>query len=424
LVGFELPVRGNELGRRAAACGACPHFSLGRGCSCPGGPDFRSAAFGTAGDACPLGRWGSPAAEPVLDPDLFLTTARLAADAAALARRVPAAVDGVVAVVRSGAVPAGVMATHLHVPLYAVHKARGVTRPGHGWRLEVGGEPEPRHLLVVDDTAHSGAAMAAAAARVREEFPAAAVTTAVVYCHPRARAGVDLCHATLAGNHFLEWNWANTGHGETCAFDFDGIIAEDCPVEDDDDGPRYRAFLAAARPLYLPRRAPVPLIATGRPEWARALTEEWLRRHGVRWDKLVMRDFPRPAGPDWVHAMASHKARALAGGGLRLFAESEPAQARLIADMAGLPVLCPAAGRLLRPGPPAAPPFCASLGDRVEFRVDCPSGRGCRHDCVSARLDVRTRLGDPMQAVPAEDCVDCPGFAPRPPSPSSGGCGC
>jgi orotate phosphoribosyltransferase len=194
---------------------------------------------------------------------------------------------------------------------------------------------------------------------VRDAFPGARITRAAVYAHPRAFHLVDRCAFILDGLHYLEWNWCNAGHGAACAYDFDGILCRECTPEEDDDGPRYRRFLEAAEPLYLPRREPVPLVATGRHEKYRAETLAWLARHGVRADRLVMRDWEWTPDMDWQARVGTWKATLYRRSGCILFAESEPRQAAIIAQVSGMPVLCPAAGCVFPGVPkPRAPKDC------------------------------------------------------------------
>lgn len=288
---------------------------------------------------------------PVIDPDTFIPTARLASDAITLASLLDPATDLIIAIPRSGLLPASIVATALHLPL-AIVRDGTVVLAGQGARL---GSPEDLRVsrpVVIDDTAAMGRAMGAAFPIVREAFPGASVTRAVVYCHPQARHAVDLAVYELGGSHYLEWNWVNAGHGLGCAFDFDGILCEECPAEDNDAGPRYARFLKEARPLYLPRRSQVPLVVTARHERYRPETVAWLDRHGISVARLVMRDWDCP-DEEWVQRVASWKGEHYVQSSLPLFAESEPAQAELIARTAGKPVLCPAAGRVFRP--PARP---------------------------------------------------------------------
>jgi uncharacterized HAD superfamily protein len=74
------------------------------------------------------------------------------------------------------------------------------------------------------------------------------------------------------------------------AVDFDGILCYDAEKEQDDDGERYIDFIKNAKPLYLPRKKPIPLIVTARIEKYREITEEWLANHNIQFDKLVMHE--------------------------------------------------------------------------------------------------------------------------------------
>ncbi len=53
---------------------------------------------------------------------------------------------------------------------------------------------------------------------------------------------------------------------------------------------------------------------------------------------------------------------------------------------------------------------CVDLGDRIEVRAGCASGWMCRHECRSRQRDVMEHLGEVAEAVPGDDCQDCPGF--------------
>lgn len=53
---------------------------------------------------------------------------------------------------------------------------------------------------------------------------------------------------------------------------------------------------------------------------------------------------------------------------------------------------------------------CVDLGERIEVRAGCASGWMCRHECRSRQRDVMEHLGEVPEAVPGDDCQDCPGF--------------
>jgi hypothetical protein len=165
----------------------------------------------------------------------------------------------------------------------------------------------------------------------------------------------DIFAVELKWPHILEWNVFNSVLSPSVAMDFDGILCRDCPAGSDDDGPRYLEFIRHAQPLYMPRRSPVPLIVTAMIERYRNETEEWLKRHGVRWHKLVMHPASSLAERN-RDEIAAYKAKhflawatQLKGGRMLplIFMESDDRQAKRIGDIAkggGRLVVCPASG--------------------------------------------------------------------------------
>ncbi len=329
----------------------CPHRST-EGCGC-GGEGRCAQGKGRAGKVYHPDCMGCLADRPGLAPDLdpmtYVTTERLTRDVRTLVAALPPDVDLVAAIPRSGLLPGSLLAYHLHLTLVTVSRQTGLLDPGHGIRLDGRDAPPPRHIVLVDDTVARGKEMTACFPIVRAAYPDAKITRAVVYANPQALHAVDLYVSRYPGSHYLEWNWPNAGHGAACAYDFDGVLCQDCPAEDDDGGPRYLRFLAETRPLFLPRRSTIPLIVTGRHERYRAETLDWLDRHGLKVDQLVMRGWDVDPARDWSVQMGEFKTRHydLEGAGCVLFAESCPIQARVIADLSGRPVLCPTLDHVL-----------------------------------------------------------------------------
>jgi len=341
-----------------------------------------------------------------IDPDTFITSARLASDTQRLISHLPPGIGAVVGIARSGLVPAGLVAYGLHIPLWSVSTQTGVVSCGHGYRMHAS-KREGDKILLIDDTVARGNAMRSAEPVVRQFFPDAEIVRAAVYVHPLGSHSVDLFAASLSGEHYLEWNWVNAGHGQQCYFDFDGILCHDCPPGDDDDGPRYRQFLTNTKPLYIPRRAKIAGIVTARHCKYEPETRAWLDRWGISVDRLIMRESPIDPGRSWVDQIADHKAAAYRQSSVDLFAESEPEQARLIADRTGKPVLCPAAGRVFRPtiaikdhAGPADAADLVKLARRNEAARRCKFREPC--GCNSAKCG---KIG---RRVTYDECGKCP----------------
>lgn len=282
---------------------------------------------------------------PPLDALAYVTTKRLVDDTAALTASLPHNIDAVVAIARSGLLPGSLVAFARHIPLFSVSRQRGVTDPGHGTRLDRE-RPPAKHVLLIDDTVANGTEMRANLPTVQAAFPGARITKAVIYSTPQNSHAVDTFVSVYPGGHYLEWNWSNSGWGCVTAFDFDGIICRDFTESEVETPESYRAAMESIESLFLPRRRPVPLVVTARPESTRGLTMEWLNRWGVTVEKLVMWPGEAPPRGPAREEVAEWKAKHYAGSDCILFAESDPYQAEAIAELSRKPVLCPAASRV------------------------------------------------------------------------------
>lgn len=273
----------------------------------------------------------------------YISDELLLCDTKRLMQRLPSDVEAVVGCSRSGLLPATVVAAHLHLPLYSVSKRTGVVDLGGGTRDLQVDAAAVRKLVLIDDTTCQGNQLPPLREITAAHFPNAEIVTAVVYNNPFSKANANLSAWLFPGNHFLEWNWPNSGIIDWSGLDFDGVLCRDCLHDENDDGAKYQRFLQTAEPLHLPRRHEVPLIVTARHERYRPLTELWLARHGVRCRKLVMRDFDVKSG--WTAAVAKFKADHFAAAAdLHLFVESDEQQARLIHEFTGKDALCPTTG--------------------------------------------------------------------------------
>jgi hypoxanthine phosphoribosyltransferase len=281
----------------------------------------------------------------VEDPLAFITNRQMAEATLQLASYVPYDVDLIVGIARSGLIPGSALSCHLHLPLMSVSD-EGVVDVGSGARFKdvVG---NPRKILVVDDTIFAGRTFKRVMPILRKEFPRAEFVKVAIYSTPQAKQFVDLFACELAEPHYLEWNFFNSAPGERSLFDMDGIFCHDIATIDDDDGVRYVHALRNAIPKYLPRRTPIRMIVTARLEKYRSITEEWLAKHRVKYQELVMGPWKTLAERNQPRAVSTFKSntykRVIYS---ELFVESCPIQAREIVEMTGKKVLCPIAERV------------------------------------------------------------------------------
>jgi len=279
----------------------------------------------------------------------FVSLKRFSQDIRRLASLIPPETSCIVGVARSGVAPAATIAMLLHLPLWICRQSRrDLVEAGSGWRL-TGNTGGRGPAVVVDDTVMTGNSFKQVMPIVWQQFPRA--ISAAVYVNPGTRLRPDLFARELPHPHILEWNLFNSVFSPHLAVDFDGILCEDCPREDDDDGPRYAAFLEKVRPLYPVRKVRIPLIVTARLERWRGLTTQWLARHGIAFEKMIMGPWPNNAARArtdigaWKgrHFQTFAQSRRHRHG--PFFAESDPQQAKRIAEVSHHIVICPAAER-------------------------------------------------------------------------------
>lgn len=279
----------------------------------------------------------------------FVTLERLQADIRVLADKIPPDTSRIIGVARSGVAVAAQVAMLLHLPLSIVRQSLGdVVDGGNGWRL-TGNTGGRGPAVVIDDTVMTGNSFKQVMPIVWREHPGA--ISAAVYVNPRARRKPDLWVRELPHPHLLEWNLFNSIFSPNTAVDFDGILCADCAPQDDDDGNRYRGFLLTATPKYMIRRTRIPLIVTARLEKWRPETEQWLAWHGMAADQIIMgpwgslKERHRIDIGDWKGRHYAEFLKRRHNLKPALFVESDPQQARRIAQVSGGIVVCPAAGK-------------------------------------------------------------------------------
>lgn len=279
----------------------------------------------------------------VEDGMAFITLEKLTRSSEYLATILPPDIDAIVGVARSGMIPASILACQLHLPLFCVSDTTGVWDCGHGSRID--DHEQFQTVLLVDDTVFLGRAMKRIKPKVQEFFHSSRILTAGIYANPKGKHCVDFIACELPEPHYLEWNMFNAFPCEKSAFDMDGIICQEINPKDDDDGSLYLHALRNVLPKYLPRRKSIPLVVTARLEKYRYPTMEWLERHKVKVNKLVMGPWSTLSERNKPNRVAQFKAEHYAESNCHLFIESCPMQAEYIANITGKRVLCPAAGR-------------------------------------------------------------------------------
>lgn len=250
---------------------------------------------------------------------------------------------GVLGIPRSGMLPASMIAMWLNLPLYyldALGSSQPLSAAGRfgGIRM-LKHEGSDGSLLVVDDTVYSGTAMKNFVPRISEDF-----YTSCIYLRPESPFRPDFYGRELKDPHLLEWNLFNCTYIEHALLDFDGIFCPNVPYDKCIDEKSYIDYITNVEPFY--HRIPKTKcrgIVTARLEKYRDITEEWLDRHNIKYDSLIMYPTEKEEIRDKNHIQeaATFKAKHFSSSSAHFFIESELPEAIIIRRESGKFVICP-----------------------------------------------------------------------------------
>ncbi|WP_231627343.1 orotate phosphoribosyltransferase [Thiohalorhabdus denitrificans] len=263
--------------------------------------------------------------------------------------------DLMVGVPRSGMLAASLLATHRNLPLIDID---GFLRGAAPWfgdtkvlppHLRFGSSWEARRALVLDDSILSGGSMARVTERLKASGLRERCLTAAVYYDPASRYDLDLGLVPLDPPRVFEWNLMHKDLLNHSCVDIDGVLCRDPTPEENDDGPRYRAFLEEVPAWHVPSQT-IGYLVTSRLECYREITERWLRNNGIRFNHLYMMDVDSAEERRRRGNHASLKGRIYKRLDARLFIESSHQQAMEICRTSGKATLSYEKGEILCPG--------------------------------------------------------------------------
>lgn len=274
-----------------------------------------------------------------------------------IASRLPASIDMVIGVPRSGMLAGTMLALQLNINLtdvsgYINGRVLGSgRRPVH--QRHNAAQSNPRAVLV-DDSAFGGAQIVKTKQYLADAGLLAHMIVAVPYVTSRSKHLVDIYTEVVESPRAFAWNILHhPGVLDRACVDIDGVLCRDPLVDDNDDGPRYERFLRNACPLFLPA-CPVMAVVTSRLERYRSQTEAWLARHNVKYNHLVMLNSVDAATRRATGMHATFKAAVYRELNAELFIESDYRQALEIANLSGRQVFAVDQRQMVYPSPRAA----------------------------------------------------------------------
>ena len=264
--------------------------------------------------------------------------------------KIPEDVDLIVGVPRSGMIAALMIAELLNKPCGYVDSGSIHYLIG-GVRDKFDGSSPIGHILVVEDVVNTGMQITEMIKTLRPYLGEFAMTYLSVYVEgPESKRMVDIY---LQDNYnpadpdwFYEWNILHHSKSDRHLWDIDGLLCKNPP--DDRDTAAYEQYISNPAPMVIPTY-PVGGFVTYRLEKYRALTRNWLKRQGIKYQQLVM--FPSDDRDSRNMQMSPAIFKANIYRNLpqyNLFVESDAKQAELICTLSDKPVCCYENGKLYK----------------------------------------------------------------------------
>lgn len=246
--------------------------------------------------------------------------------------------DLIVGIPRSGMLPANLLALYLNKPYTDLHSFLNGHIYSSGERSQFFNTKEAKKILVVDDSLASGSALEECK-KLLAPYTDYTIEYCVIYVVPGKEKMIDYCFESVPLPRYFQWNILNHTVLEKSCFDIDGVLCVDPTSEQNDDGDKYKDFLLNAKPLFIPG-SKIGTLVSSRLEKYRHETETWLKKHHIRYNKLVLMDLPDMEARQRSGSHAAFKAKEYQSIEYALFIESDLSQALEINRLTKKPVLC------------------------------------------------------------------------------------
>ena len=256
--------------------------------------------------------------------------------------KIPADIDLLVGIPRSGLMAAAMLALHINkkfcdLDAFIENRALKTGRTRRSGELTY--PHDAKRVLIIDDSVDAGVSIAAAREALAPVRQGRDLLFAAVYVHSRSAHVVDIFFERVEMPRVFAWNLFHRADLKHFCVDIDGVRCQDPTLEQNDDGQQYLNFLSATRPIARPSYE-IGHLVSSRLERYRQPTIEWLGAHGIAFGQLHLLDVPSAADRRRLGCHAKFKADIYHRiDSAQLFVESEPDQAAQIARLTGKPVL-------------------------------------------------------------------------------------
>ncbi len=206
--------------------------------------------------------------------------------------KVPYDIDLVVGVPRSGLLVGNILSLIMNKPLTDLSGLAENRIIKTGSTKNLSGRKDSvyscKKILVVEDSVSTGNSIIKCKEYINQLNLQCEILYLAAYVEPSKEKMVDIFFEIVSQPRVFEWNiFHHQGVIPHACIDFDGVLCVDPTEEENDDGPKYVEFIKNAKPKIIPT-CKIGYIVTSRLEKYRELTQEWLSKHNVCYDQLIM----------------------------------------------------------------------------------------------------------------------------------------
>lgn len=237
-------------------------------------------------------------------------------------KRLPCAYDLVVGIPRTGLTIAGLISDYFAIPLSVPEKLPEF------WSSNDIPEREIKRVLIVEDGTTHGSKLIPAKDVAQAFFPNATVHIGSLLVNKQT-IPLDTFGFVLEDRYYGEWQLLHLEFSQNVASDLDGVLCHNPPPFTTEKA--YMDWMRTAIPYRIPIYA-LSMIVTSRHQKYWEITVEWLRKNGIRYQRLIMAN-------DMSNTMIQ-KAEAIFRYQPEFFLESEDGTAKELHMRTGVPVIC------------------------------------------------------------------------------------
>lgn len=254
--------------------------------------------------------------------------------------RIPEDIDAIVGIPRSGMITATMIAEYKSIQVTDVfsfiNETPTVSVNTHGSLSKQFKPKDVKKIILVDDCMGFGITMKNTVDLIKRTKSDVDIITFVVFVEPYSTDKVDI-YCEVMSYQFMPYSILKRCVQYACV-DMDGVLTEDVPYEYDTDDDRYRNFLLNQRPMFVPE-TPIFKIVTGRLAKHADVTKEWLIKHNIQYNQLVMLDYPNNKRRSEIN-VGEYKGMQYKMCDAELFIESDLNEAMTIKRISNKPVFC------------------------------------------------------------------------------------